>query len=90
LRLRVTAQGAINTEMVVISAVGKAYRNDNSGVAPCSTCPLIKFRTGAVGGWHTVQISQTSGQTVSGAFTLSYGRYNATNPNCTSPTPPVP
>jgi hypothetical protein len=90
LRLRVTAQGSLNTEMVVIAASGNFYRNDNSGIAPCANCPLIKFRTGSVGGWHTVQISQASGTSASGAFKLSYGRYNNANPNCASPTPPVP
>jgi len=89
LRLRVTAQ-SVDTEMVVIAAGGNAYRNNNSNIAPCPTCPLVKFKTGNVGGWHTVQVSQKGGVPVSSAFTLSYGRYDATNPNCASPTPPVP
>jgi hypothetical protein len=89
LRLRVTSQGA-DTEMVVIAASAIAYRSNNSNIAPCPTCPLIKFKTGGVGGWHTVQISQKGGSPVSASFTLSYGRYDNSNPNCNSPTPPVP
>ena len=89
LRLRVTAQST-DTEMVVIAASGGAYRNNNSNIAPCPACPLIKLRTGKVGGWHTVQISQKGGAPVSSTFTLSYGRYDSANPNCNSPTPPLP
>jgi hypothetical protein len=89
LRLRVTEQ-SVDTEMVVISAKGNAYRNNNSNIAPCPTCPLLSIRTGNVGGWHTVQVSQKGGMPVSASFTLSYGRYDDPNPNCASPSRPLP
>jgi hypothetical protein len=89
LRLHVTSQ-AVDTELVVIAASGKAYRNNSGNVAPCPTCPLVKFATGSVGGWHTVQVSQAAGAVVNASFTLAYGRYDAGNPNCATPTQPVP
>jgi hypothetical protein len=89
LRLRVTAQST-DTEMVVLAANGNAYRNNNSNIAPCPTCPLISFKTGSEGGWHTVHVSQKGGMPVSASFTLSYARYDNANPNCAQQTPPVP
>jgi hypothetical protein len=89
LRLRVIEQ-ATDTELIVVAASLKAYRNDNGKVAPCPKCPLVKLRTGGVGGWHTVQVNQAEGAVVGSAFKLSFGRYNKDNPNCSPPTKPVP
>lgn len=92
LRLRVTAQGSANTELVAVApGTQRAWRNDNSGLAACTTCPLLKIRTGAnEGGWFLVQVNQNTGAAVNANFTLLYSRYAASNPNCSTPTPPLP
>jgi hypothetical protein len=89
LRLRVLSHG-VDTELVVVAASGKAYRNNDAGVGTCPDCPLVAFRTGRLGGWHTVHVSQAAGNVVSASFTLAYGRYDADNPNCGTPTRPLP
>jgi hypothetical protein len=85
-RLAVTQQQN-DLEMVLISPNGAVWRNDNSGGTPN---PLIKARTGSSpDGWYTLQISQFNGLSSNTGFdfTLKYGRYNADNLNCNSPTP---
>jgi hypothetical protein len=93
LRLHVTAQAAnTDTELVAIApGTQRAWRNDNSGLAACTTCPLLKIRTGInEGGWFLVQVNSNSGAPIDGAFTLRYARYKASNPNCNPPTQPLP
>jgi len=93
LRLHVTAQATgTNTELVAIApGTQRAWRNDNSNIAACTTCPLLKIKTGTnEEGWFLVQVNQNNGVAVNGGFTLRYSRYAATNPNCTAPTPPLP
>jgi hypothetical protein len=97
LRADVTAQGA-DLQAVLIAPDGTVYRNDDSGVAPCPLCPLIKvdptpglvptdpFRNR---GWYTLQIAPFGGAAVDVNFTLLYGHYPQGNPNCASPTLPT-
>jgi hypothetical protein len=92
LRLRVTSQAAgINTELVAIAPVTRrVWRNDSSGIAGCTTCPLLKIRTNAnESGWFLVQVNSSTGAAVNGAFTVSYARYAASNANCQTPSPPL-
>jgi hypothetical protein len=91
LRLRVTSQPA-NTELVAIApASRRTWRNDNSGIAPCPTCPLLVIRPSAIEeGWFFVQVNQTLGAPVTGNFVLKYARYAPGNPNCAPATPVVP
>jgi hypothetical protein len=93
LRLRITQQTAnTNTELVAIApGTQRAWRNDNSGIAPCPTCPLLKIRSNTnEEGWFLVQVNPNNGFPINGQFTLKYARYAATNPNCASPTSPLP
>ena len=87
LRAEVTAQGA-DLEAVLIAPNGNVYRNDDSGLAPCPLCPLIKVNPtpGPSRGWYTLQIAHFSGTPVDANFALLYGLYPAGNPNCAGPT----
>jgi hypothetical protein len=90
LRLRVTAQTS-DTELVVVApGTQRAWRSDGSG-GDCPTCPLLKIRTfNNESGWFLVQVNETSGGAVNGDFTLKFARYAASNPNCNSPSTPLP
>lgn len=80
--------GNSDFEMVLTAPNGTVWRNDNR---PGATNPLIKVDSAPNNGWYTLQVSQSAGalspagshQTIFGA----YGRYNASNINCDSPTP---
>ena len=91
LRLHVTSQ-AQNTELVAVApGTQRAWRNDNSNLAACPNCPLLKIVTvDNEEGWFLVQVNQAAGKGVNGEFTLKYARYNAGNPNCSPPTHPLP
>jgi hypothetical protein len=89
LRLQVLTQGGsppVNLEMVVVSPNGLVYRNDNGGLAPCTTCPVVKILS-TVRGNYSVSISQTQGSNANARFRFAYGRYNSANPNCANATP---
>jgi hypothetical protein len=93
LRLHVTAQAPnTDTELVAIApGTQRAWRNDNSGIAACTTCPLLKIRTNVnEEGWFLVQVNSNTGAPINGGFSLAYARYAATNPNCAAPTPQLP
>lgn len=85
LRLETTQQTA-DLRIVVIAPNGVVYNNDDGGA--CSLCSLVKILTGSRSGYYTVQLAQYGGVPVESNFTLQYGRYNATNANCSGPTAP--
>ena len=86
LRLEVTGQEA-DLEMRVVAPDGtRTFFNDDSGLAPCPLCPLVKINRTPQEGFYTVQISHHAGISISDDFTLAYGRYPRGNPNCTSDT----
>lgn len=84
-RLETTQQTA-DLRIVVIAPDGVVYNNDDGGA--CSLCSLVKILTGTRSGYYTVQLAQYGGVAVESNFTIQYGRYNASNPNCSSPTLP--
>jgi hypothetical protein len=86
LRVAVTSQGT-DLETVVISPNGTFYRNDDSGLAACPLCPVVKVQP-AINGWYTVSIGSFNGTPTFANFHVAYGRYNNGNPNCASPTTP--
>jgi hypothetical protein len=92
LRLHVTAQGSANTELVAIApGTQRAWRNDNSNIQPCPTCPLLKIRTSAnEEGWFVVQVNESTGRRQDSEFLLRYARYPASNPNCSAHNGPLP
>jgi hypothetical protein len=79
---------ASDLEITTASPGGAVFRNDDSFVAPCPLCPLVKIN-GTQNGWYTVSISSFSGAAIQANFTLGYGQYNVNNPNCAAPTVPV-
>jgi hypothetical protein len=85
-RLDVTAAGT-DLEMVLVSPNGTVWRNDDR---PGSLNPLIKAITSSgTRGWYTLQVSRYNGEGPYADFTLQYGRYTSSNPNCSSPTAPT-
>src|SRR4029453_11345415 len=66
---------------------GLVFRNDDR--APGDLRPLVKIASTPNNGWYTVSIGRFNGAANTGNFTLAYGRYNAGNPNCALPTPPL-
>lgn len=86
LRIAITAQNT-DLETVVVRPDGGVARDDDGGVSGCTTCPVVKILTGTQRGWYTVSIGHWSGAVARSDFILRYGRYNASNPNCSSPTP---
>ena len=87
-RLRVVAQSA-DLEVTAVATDGTTFRNDDSGLAPCPLCSLVKFIAPDTG-WHTVQTSHFAGNAVYSDYRLLYGRYTgAGNPNCANPTTPT-
>jgi hypothetical protein len=88
LRVAVTSEFT-DLETVVRAPNGTVYRNDDGGIAPCPLCPVVKVNSTPNNGWYSVTIGQFAGAPVTGNFTLSYGRYNAGNPNCAASTTPL-
>jgi hypothetical protein len=87
LLVAVTAEFA-DLEMVVRAPNGQVFRNDDSFLAACTRCPIVKINNTPNNGWYAVSISSFTGAAVEGNFTFRYGRYNLNNPNCAGPTPP--
>lgn len=87
LRLDVLAQAA-DLEMTVVAPNAFTYVNDDRNSAGDKR-PLVKI-DGGQRGWYTVSVSRFDGNAADADFTLAFGRYNRTNPNCASPTAPTP
>lgn len=84
LRLDVIAQDQ-DMEMVIVSPDGAVWRNDDTG----GLMPEIRVITRDISGWYTLQVSNFAGDgDPVGDFTLAYGRYNTSNPNCAGATVP--
>ncbi|MFO1071067.1 MAG: hypothetical protein U1E14_21335 [Geminicoccaceae bacterium] len=78
LRLDVTAQDR-DLYLVAVSPRGTLWKNESR--AATDSRPLLKIASAPERGWYTVHIGvQTA--TLYSNFILSYGRYNAGNPNC--------
>jgi hypothetical protein len=90
LRAHVIAQDA-DLEAVLVAPNGNVFRNDDSGLTGCLTCPLLKVNPtpGPNRGFYTLQISHFAGSPVTANFVLMYGLYNLGNPNCSAPTLPT-
>jgi hypothetical protein len=73
-------------ELVVIAPNGTVYRNDDRNGA-LDRRPLVKIGSAPNNGWYTVRVGQFAGVATETNVVLLYGRYNAGNPNCASPTP---
>lgn len=85
-RLEVTDQGGQDLETVLVSPTGVVWRDDDGA---SNNRPLVKANTD-VDGWYTVHVSSFNGGPGAAIFQLRYGRYNNGNPNCSSPTTPLP
>lgn len=87
IRLDIYAESQ-DVEMVLVSPSGRVWRNDDR--SSNDTRPLIKA-VADVTGWYTLQIYPFTGLGSGGFFGLTYGNYRnpTTNPNCSSPTPPL-
>ncbi len=78
----------LDTKMVLVSPDGTSWTNDDRAY-PSDRRPLIKVAGAPVRGWYTLQVSQYSGSIAPLTLldiSFYYGRYNAGNVNCTSPT----
>jgi hypothetical protein len=64
-------------------AGGAVWADDDSGAG---LYPLVKI-VAPVSGVYTVVVTEYLRQSSAKDFTLKYGRYNGTNPNCSNPTP---
>ena len=82
IRLDVISQGT-DLETVVVAPNGTAFRNDDRAVGDLR--PLVKIAPAPNNGWYAVHLAQFAGAAVNANFVLLYGRYNAGNPNCASP-----
>jgi hypothetical protein len=82
LRVEVTAQDTDLEMRIVGPDPRKTWFNDDSGLAPCPLCPLLKLNNVRKDGWYSVNVGEISGVSVNANFTLAYGRYRANNPNC--------
>jgi hypothetical protein len=87
MRLEVTAED-VDLLIVVVAPNGTIFRNDDSGLANCPNCPLVKIGNTPNVGWYTVQVMQFAGAGTFGNFTMLYGVYPLNNPNCDAPTTP--
>jgi hypothetical protein len=87
LRVEVTSQTA-DLEIVVVAPNGTIFRNDDTGLAPCPNCPLVKIGNTPNQGWYTVQVSHFAGAANFTNFTLLHGQYPLNNANCATPTTP--
>lgn len=87
-RLQIDKQ-SLNTEMSVVSPNGSVYTSDNGG-GTCSFCPRVVISPVSLRGAYTVVINQYLGSAVEGGFRLRASQYALGNPNCSSPTPPLP
>ena len=84
-----TVYQAQDLELTVVTPDGTVYRDDDSSPL-CSVCSLVKLVTPTTQrGWYTVHVSHYGGSPVDAEFRLLYGRYTATNPNCSNGTAPA-
>ena len=85
LRLHITQKSG-NVELVAIApGTQRAWRNG------ASAGPLLKIRSNAnEEGWFLVEVNQSAGLAGNSEFTLKYSRYAAGNPNCATPSSPLP
>jgi len=89
LRLEVTSQET-DMEMRVVAPDGsKTWLSDDSGELPCPLCPVLAIPTRQQSGWYTVHIGEYAGASVQANFTIAYGRYARTSPNCTASASPA-
>jgi hypothetical protein len=79
---------APDMELVVIAPNGTVYRNDDRNGA-LDRRPLVKIGSAPNNGWYTVRVGQFAGVATETNVVLMYGRYNAGNPNCATPTGPL-
>ena len=85
LRLHITTQTGSNELVAIAPGTRRAWRNGAAGG------PLLKIRTSASeNGWFLVQVNQAAGTPGNSEFILRHARYAATNPNCASPSAPLP
>lgn len=86
LRLQTTfAASGGPLEMVVVSPDPRIrYRNIGARL------PLVKIDPAPVSGFYTVILTSTFGAAINTSFQLSFGQYNAGNPNCAGPTQRIP
>jgi hypothetical protein len=78
---------APDMEIVVVAPNGTVFRNDDRNGA-LDRRPLVKIASAPNNGWYTVHVSQFNGAPTETNIVLLYGRYNAGNPNCATPTAP--
>ena len=95
IRVEVTAPPGTSTdtdlELVLVAPSGVVWRNDDQG-GTGGNRPLLKIASAPNRGWYTLQVSQFNGSISPNTlvdFSIAYGRYNAGNPNCSTPTPPL-
>jgi hypothetical protein len=79
---------APDMEIVVVAPNGTVFRNDDRNGA-LDRRPLVKIASAPNNGWYTVHVAQFNGAPTETNIVLLYGRYNAGNPNCATPTPPA-
>lgn len=82
-RLDVISQDA-DLRMVVVAPNGTVFQNDDRGGGDLR--PLVKMTPTSNNGWYTVHLAHFGGSPINANFVLLYGRYNAGNANCSSPT----
>jgi hypothetical protein len=75
-------------EIAVVAPDGTIFRNDDTGLGPCPTCPLVKIGNTPNQGWYTVHVAQFAGGADFSNFTLFHGQYELNNANCATPTTP--
>lgn len=89
LRLEVISQEA-DMEMRIVAPDGsKTWLSDDSGELPCPLCPVLAIPTRQQPGWYTVHVGEFGGASVQANFTIAYGRYARTSPNCTASASPA-
>ena len=91
LRLHVTSQQSDTQLVAVAPGTMRTWRNDSSGIAACTTCPLLKIVPATTEtGWFLVQVNQPQGTSADAEFTLKYARYSTTAANCSPVSTPLP
>jgi hypothetical protein len=89
LRVEVTSQET-DMEMRVVAPDGsRTWVSDDSGELPCPLCPVLAIPTRQQPGWYTVHVGEFGGASVQANFTIAYGRYARSSPNCNASLSPA-